>query len=447
MITETNATLVTEIPGPKSKELLEKRLKYVARGVSYATEVFVDEAKGALLKDVDGNVFVDFASGIGVQNVGHCDDDIVEAIKAQVEKNIHSSFNVTMYESYVDLAEKLTQATPGDFAKKALFINSGAEAVENAVKIARKYTGKSMILSLENAFHGRTYMAMTLTSKVRPYKYGFAPYNSDTHKIPSPYCYRCQFGKSYPGCNLECAQKLKDLLKGELSADMIAALIVEPIQGEGGFIVPPKEYFKEIQKICNENNILFIMDEIQAGFARTGSLFASEQFEVEPDMITMSKSIAAGMPISAVIGREEIMENPIVGSIGGTFSGNPVACAAGLKVLEKIEKDDLAAKANIIGEKIKSRLTEMQKKYPVIGDIRGLGAMCAVEFVIDPQTKEPNKEIIGKITKESLQQGVVFLSAGIYGNVLRFLPPLVMTDEQLNYGLDVLEKSIAKALS
>ena len=447
MILEKNATIVTSIPGPKSKELLEKRLKYVARGVSYSTEVFVDEAKGALIKDIDGNVFVDFASGIGVQNVGHCDDDVVEAIKAQVEKNIHSSFNVAMYEQYVDLAEKLVSATPGDYAKKALFINSGAEAVENAIKIARKYTGKPMILSLENAFHGRTYMAMTLTSKVRPYKYGFAPYNSDTHKIPSPYCYRCPYGKQNPGCNLECAQKLRDLLKGELSADMIAALIVEPIQGEGGFIVPPKGYLQELQKICNENGILFIVDEIQAGFGRTGSLFASEQFEVEPDMITMSKSLAAGMPLSAVIGREEIMENPIVGSIGGTFSGNPVSCAAGLKVLEKIEKDNLSEKANAIGEKIKSRLSEMQKKYPVIGDIRGLGAMCAVEFIKDPETKEPNKEIIGKITKESLQQGVIFLSAGIYGNVLRFLPPLVMTDEQLEYGLDALEKAIEKALS
>uniref|UniRef100_UPI003568EAF3 aspartate aminotransferase family protein n=1 Tax=Ilyobacter sp. TaxID=3100343 RepID=UPI003568EAF3 len=249
------------------------------------------------------------------------------------------------------------------------------------------------------------------------------------------------------GCNLECAEKLNDLLKGELSADMIAALIVEPVQGEGGFIVPPKGYLPKLQKICNDNGILFIVDEIQAGFARTGSLFASEQFDIEPDMITMSKSLAAGMPLAAVVGREEIMENPIVGSIGGTFSGNPVASAAAIKVLEKIEKDKLAEKANIIGEKIKSRLYEMQKKYPVIGDIRGLGAMCAVEFITDPESKEPNKEIIGKITKESLQQGVIFISAGIYGNVLRFLPPLVMTEEQLEYGLDVLEKSIEKALS
>ncbi|ADO84356.1 4-aminobutyrate--2-oxoglutarate transaminase [Ilyobacter polytropus] len=447
MILEKNAKITTAIPGPKSKELLEKRLKYVARGVSYSTEVFVDEAKGALIKDIDGNVFVDFAAGIGVQNVGHCDEEIVETIKSQVEKNIHTSFNVAMYEPYINLAEKLVAATPGDYDKKALLINSGTEAVENAVKIARKYTGKPMILSLENAFHGRTYMSMTLTSKVKPYKYGFAPYNSDTHKIPSPYCYRCQFGKKHPGCNLECAQKLEDLLKGELSADMIAALVVEPVQGEGGFIVPPKGYLQRLQKICNDNNILFIVDEIQAGFARTGTLFASEQFDIEPDMMTMSKSLAAGMPLAAVVGKEEIMENPIVGSIGGTFSGNPVACAAAIKVLEKIEKEKLTERANAIGEKIKSRLSEMQKKYPVIGDIRGLGAMCAVEFITDPESKEPNKEIIGKITKESLQEGVIFISAGIYGNVLRFLPPLVMTDEQLEYGLDVLEKSLEKALS
>lgn len=444
MIKEKTAKIITEsIPGPKSLELLENRNKFVARGISQSTEVFVEESKGALLKDVDGNVFIDFAAGIGVQNIGHCDDEVVNAIKAQAEKLIHPSFNVCMYESYVDLAKKLTEKTPGTYAKKMIFVNSGAEAVENAVKIARKYTGKSIVLSLENAFHGRTYMAMTLTSKVKPYKSGFAPFNTDTYKIPAGNCYRCSFGdKKYPECGLACAKKVDTLLNGELSPDMVAALIVEPVQGEGGFIVPPKEYLQELQRICNENNIVFIVDEIQAGFARTGALFASENFDIEPDIITLSKSIAAGLPLSAVVGKEEIMEAPVPGSIGGTYSGNPVACAAGLKVLEKIEKDNLCDRANEIGSTIIKRLNALKEKCPYIGDVRGIGAMVGVEFVKDKETKEPYKEIIGQICSYCLKKGVIFIGAGIFSNVIRFLPPLVMTDEQLDYGISVLEEAI-----
>ncbi|WP_461206166.1 4-aminobutyrate--2-oxoglutarate transaminase [Clostridium sp. DL1XJH146] len=444
MIEEKMAKIVTEqIPGPKSLEALKKRNEYVARGVSYSTEVFVEEAKGALMKDVDGNVFIDFAAGIGVQNVGHCDDEVVEAIKVQAEKLIHPSYNVCMYESYANLGQKLIEKTPGDYPKKIIFANSGAEAVENAVKIARKYTGKSTILSLENAFHGRTYMAMTLTSKVKPYKAGFAPFNTDTYKIPAANCYRCSFGdKKYPECGLACAKRVETLLQGELSPEMVAALIVEPVQGEGGFIVPPKEYLKELQRICNKNNIVFIVDEIQAGFARTGKLFASENFDIEPDMMTLSKSIAAGMPLSAVIGKAEIIDNPLPGSIGGTYSGNPVACAAGLKVLEIIEKKDLCERANEIGEKIKDRMNSLKDKSKYIGDVRGIGAMIGVEFVKDKETKDPYKEIISEICKYCLEKGVIFISAGIFSNVIRFLPPLVMTDEQLEYGLDVLEEAI-----
>lgn len=442
-MTETMANIVTEIPGPKSQALLERRNKAVARAVSYSTTVFADEAKGALIKDVDGNVFVDFAAGIGVINAGHCDEEVVKAITEQANKFIHTSFNVAMYEPYVALAEKLIELTPGKFPKKALLLNSGAEAVENAIKIARKYTGKSLILSLESSFHGRTYMAMTLTSKVKPYKDGFAPFNSDTAKLPSPNCYRCTMGCTYPECGLACAERFSTLLKGEFSPDQVAAVIIEPVQGEGGFIIPPKGYLERMQEICHENNIVFIVDEIQAGFGRTGKLFASQHSDIEPDLMTISKSLAAGMPLSAVVGKAEIIDAPIVGALGGTFCGNPISCAAGLAVIEKMTKEDLPAKAKKLGDYILSCLNDMKEKYPVLGDVRGLGAMIAVEFVKDRETKEPNKEIINKILNSCLRRGVILLSAGIFSNCIRFLPPLVMTEEQVKYGMNVFEQAVA----
>lgn len=440
---ETNAKIVTSIPGPKSKALMERRLNVVSDGVSYGAEIFAKEAKGALIKDVDDNVFVDFASGIGVINVGHCDEDIVNAIKEQAEKFIHTSFNVCMYENYIEVAEKLAALMPGDEKRKVMFANSGAEAVENAVKIARKYTGKNIVLSLECAFHGRTYMAMTLTSKVNPYKNGFAPFCSDTFKIPTPYYYRSKCDVTEEEFGMECAKKFETLLKGELDPNTVACLIVEPLQGEGGFIVPPKGYLNKIQEICNKNNIVFIVDEIQAGFGRTGKMFCFENSNLNPDLVTMSKSIAAGLPLSAVVGKAEIMDAPVPGSIGGTFCGNPVSLAAAVKVLEKMEKEDLPAKANKLGDYMKERLTDMQKKFDVIGDVRGQGAMVAIELVKDRKTKEPYKELVGKILDYCLQKGVIFLSAGIFSNCIRFLPPLVMTDEQVKYGMDVLEEAFA----
>lgn len=443
MITEKNAKIVSlKVPGDKSKALFERRENVVARGISYSNEVFVKEAKGALIKDVDDNVYVDFAAGIGVANVGHCPDEVVEVIKAQSEKFIHTSFNVNMYELYIEMAEKLAALSPGGFAKKVMFANSGAEAVENAIKISRKYTGKTGVLSLESAFHGRTFMAMSITSKVMPYKDGFAPFASDTYKIPSAYCYRCPFGSTYPSCGIACAEKLRTVLKGELSPSIIAAMIVEPVQGEGGVIVQPKEFLQAISSICKDNDIVFIMDEIQAGFARTGKLFASDNFDVNPDLITVSKSIAAGVPLSAVIGKAKIIDAPIPGAIGGTFSGNPLALAAGLKVLEIIERDSLATRAVEIGNIMKKRLNEMKEKYEIIGDVRGLGAMVGIELVKNKKTKEPAKEYIKKITDGCLARGVIIISSGILGNVIRFLPPLVITDDQLNYGLDTLEEVI-----
>lgn len=436
----------TDLPGKRSKELFEKRKKYVASGISSCTKIFIDEAKGALLKDIDGNIFVDFAAGIGVQNVGHCADEVVDAIKEQAEKYIHPCFHVAMYEPYVNLAEKLSKLTSRNFERKVMFANSGAEAVENSIKLARKYTGKTMILSLEDAFHGRTYMAMTLTSKVKPYKYGFGPLCADTYKIPSGYCYRCPLSCKYPECGIACAERLRTLLKGELAPDMIAALIAEPVQGEGGFIVQPKEYLQALESICRENGIVFIIDEIQSGFARTGKMFAYFHFNIEPDLITMAKSIAAGLPLSAVVGKEEIMDAPLPGQIGGTYGGNPLACVAGLKVIEIIEKKDLTKKANILGNILMNRLSEMKDKYDCVGDVRGIGSMLAIEFVKDRYTKEPDSDIVMRIIKYAFNKGVIFINAGIFGNVIRLLPPLVMTEEEANYGMDVLDEAIGNSI-
>jgi len=444
---EIMAKIVTEIPGPKSKALLARRNAVVARGISYGSEIFADEAKGALIKDVDGNVFVDFAAGIGVINVGHCDDEIVAAIKAQCEKYIHTSFNVCMYEPYIALAEKLVKLVPGTSPKKAMLANSGAEAVENAVKIARKYTGKTGVVTLEGSFHGRTYMAMTMTSKAIPYKDGFAPFMADTYKIPCPNAYRNPLPDSGKSCGIACAEYFENMLHTTLSPEMIACVVLEPVQGEGGFIPLPIEYLEKMQEICHQNKIVFIMDEVQAGFGRTGKLFSCQHANVEPDLITMSKSIAAGLPLSAVVGKAEMMDAPIPGAIGGTFSGNPVACAAALKVLEKMEKDNLPEKATKLGDYIMKRLNEMKDKYEVIGDVRGQGAMIGMEFVKNRVTKEPNKQIIGKIIETCLQHGVIFINAGILGNCIRFLPPLVMTDEQVRYGMNVLDKAIAENIA
>lgn len=438
--------VVESLPGPKSRELLEIRKQYVARGVSSSTEVFIDEAKGALMKDVDGNVFLDFAGAIGVQNAGHCDEAVVEAIEVQVKKYIHPCFHIAMYEPYVKLGERLTKITPGSFPKKVMLANSGAEAVENAVKIARRFTKKTGIVSLEAAFHGRTFMTMTLTSKVKPYKNGFGPFMGDTYKIPSGYCYRCPLGCKYPQCGIACAEKFRTLLKAEMSADTIAALIAEPLQGEGGFIVPPKEYLQALQSICRENGIVFIIDEVQSGFARTGRLFASDIYELEPDLMTLSKSIAAGVPLSAVVGKAEIMDAPNPGEIGGTYGGSPLACAAALKVIDRILEEKLCSKADQIGSIIKERLTGIKEKYNLTADIRGLGAMIGMEFVKDDKTKEPDAERTKKIIAYAYKKGVILINAGIFGNVLRFLPPLVMSEEQLNFGMDVLDEAVGNAL-
>jgi len=436
--------VVTEIPGPRSRQLLAEREKYVARGPFNTASVFVARARGALVEDVDGNVFIDFASGIGTVNAGHSPEAVVSAVKQQAEKFIHPCFHVAMYEPYVRLAETLARVTPGDYPKKVMLANSGAEAVENAVKIARKYTRRTGIVSLECAFHGRTLMAMTLTSKVKPYKYGFGPFAPEVYKVPSAYCYRCSYGGTYPDCDVECGRRLERFFVSECAAENVAAVIVEPVQGEGGFIVQPPEFLRRVSDLCRRHGILFVADEIQTGFARTGYLFASEHYGLEPDLLTLAKSLASGMPLSAVVGRAEIMDAPAPGEIGGTFGGNPVACVAALETLELITGQGLARRARAIGETMMRRLREMQERYPVVGDVRGLGAMVAIELVKDRGTKEPAPEATKRLIQGCVARGVLCLSAGIYSNVARFLVPLVITDEQLQSGLDIIEAALAE---
>lgn len=430
-------------PGPRSKELMAIRDENVARGISYVMPVFVSQTRGAAIIDVDGNEFIDFAGGIGVTNFGHNHPAVVEAIKNQADQYLHTCFMVTMYEPYVRLAAGLNSFTPGDFPKKSALFNSGAEAVENSVKLARRFTKKTAIVSLENAFHGRTLMAMTLTSKVKPYKYGFGPFAPDVYKIPSPYCYRCRFGLTYPACDLQCARFLEQFFAVECSSDNVAALIAEPVQGEGGFIVPPQEYFKVLHEICRKHDVLLILDEIQSGFYRTGTPLASFYYQVAPDLIAMAKSLAGGVPISALTGRAEVMDAAGPGEIGGTYGGNPLGCAAALAVLETAEKEDLATTAQKTGRLTANRLAAMKEKYSLIGDHRGLGVMQAFELVKDPVTKEPAPEVTKAIVKRCHDRGLIIITAGIFSNVIRMLMPVNIPETQLQQGLDILEEAIA----
>ncbi|PKM50985.1 MAG: 4-aminobutyrate--2-oxoglutarate transaminase [Firmicutes bacterium HGW-Firmicutes-7] len=440
---ERMAHIIREnFPGPKSKTILENREKYIARGIGNSTYVVAEEAKGALIKDVDGNVFIDFAAGIGVQNVGHCNERVVEAIKDQTEKLIHPCFHVTLYEPYVALGKKLSEIVPINGVAKVMFANSGAEAVENAIKLARRYTGKTGILCMERAFHGRTFMAMTLTSKVKPYKNGFGPFMNDTYRMPTPYYYRENGHMTEEECDELSIRKIEDMFVTQLAADDIAAWIVEPIQGEGGFIKLSSSYLRKVRDLCDKYGIVLIIDEIQTGFARTGTMFALEASGVKADIMTLSKGIGAGVPISAVVGKKEIMDSANPGEIGGTYGGSPLGCRAALEVIEIIESENLCEKAYKMGEYIKKRMEEIQDDFEVIGDIRGSGAMMAIEFVKDKKSKLPNKDIVKPILDYALNKGVIFISAGVYGNVIRFLPPLVMTEEQQEYGLDVLIEAI-----
>jgi len=435
--------LRTAIPGPKSQELMRRRTAAVARGVAHATPVFAARAEGATIEDVDGNRFIDFAGGIGCTNVGHRSDRVVAAIRAQVDRFLHTCFSVAPYGDYIALAEKLNSLVPGDFAKKTILVNSGAEAIENAVKIARCHTRRPSIICFEDAFHGRTMLTMSMTSKTHPYKAGFEPFAADIYRIPYAYCYRCSYSLKYPSCGMFCAHHLEDTFKRVVAAEAVAAIVAEPVLGEGGFVAPPPEFFPVLQEICKKHGILFIADEVQTGFGRTGRLFACEKYGIVPDLLVSAKSLGGGMPLAAVTGRAEIMDAPGPGGLGGTFGGNPVSCAAALAVIEILEKENLSARAELLGEKFAARAREWQRRWPLIGEVRGLGAMQALELVRSRETREPAKAETEQIMRFCYEHGLLTISAGTYGNVIRVLVPLMIPDAQFDEGLAVLEGALA----
>jgi 4-aminobutyrate aminotransferase / (S)-3-amino-2-methylpropionate transaminase / 5-aminovalerate transaminase len=418
------------------------RAEYIPSGHGSITPSYVESAKGALIWDVEGKEFIDFAGGIGVMNVGHSHPKVVKAIRDQAEKFTHTCFMVMPYAPTVELARKLCNATPGSFAKRALFINSGAEAVENAVKIARYSTGRPAVIAFENGYHGRTLLTMTLTSKVKPYKFGFGPFAPEVYRMPYAYCYRCPFGLEYPDCDVVCADYLKEFFIGHVAAEKTAAVIAEPIMGEGGFITPPPEYFPKLINILSEYGILFIADEIQSGMGRTGKMFAIEHWNLAPDLVTVAKSLAAGMPLSAVVGKKEIMETVHPFGLGGTYGGNPVACAAGLAVMEIFEQENLLQTAKDLGETLRKHFDAFQNEYEFIGEVRGLGPMLAMELVKDRHTKEPAADKAKALVRFCHEKGLIILSCGNFGNVIRTLMPLVITNEQLNRGLAIFEEGL-----
>jgi len=433
--------LVTEIPGPRSRELFERRKAAIPPGVANLHPIVTARASGAIVEDVDGNRFIDFATGISVLNVGHTAPEVVRAAQAQLELDTHTCFHVTANEPYIALAERLNALAPGDFAKRTMFANSGAEAVENAIKIARHATKRPAVVTFDHAFHGRTLLAMSLTAKVMPYKQGFGPFAPEVYRLPFAYPYRWPSGPER--CAEEALAYARDEMHKHIGEENIAAVIVEPIQGEGGFIVPAPGFLKGLADFCAEHGIVFISDEIQAGMGRAGRWFAIEDEGVVPDMITTAKSLGGGLPLSAVTGRAELMDSVHVGGLGGTYGGNPVAAAAALAVLGKIEREDLLAAARRAGEIIARRFGEMQARHEVIGDVRGRGAMWAMELVADRTTKEPlAAETMSAISRAALERGVIVLTAGTYGNVIRLLPPINIDPALLEEGLDLLDEAI-----
>ncbi|PAQ13732.1 4-aminobutyrate--2-oxoglutarate transaminase [Bacillaceae bacterium SAOS 7] len=446
-MTRKFAKVTGALPGPKSKALLERRQAAVVRGVSNGVPSFAAKAEGALITDVDGNTFIDFVGAIGTMNVGHCHPKVKEALHKQVDEYIHPGFNVMMYEPYIELCEKLIDLAPGDHEKQAILFNSGAEAVENAVKVARKYTKRTGVISFSRAYHGRTLLTMTMTSKVKPYKYEFGPFAPEVYKAPFPYTYRRPEGTTEEQYVDSVISQFEDFFVNDVAPESVAAVIMEPVQGEGGFIPAPQKFIEAVYAICKKHGILFIADEIQTGFGRTGKQFAIEHFGIVPDLMTVSKSMAAGVPISGLIGRKEVMEAAAPGELGGTYSGSPLGCAAALAVIDIMEEEKINERGAVLGQLVMDRLNQLAEKYEAIGEIRGLGSMVAVELVKDRTTKEPNKELTNAIIAEANNRGLLIISAGAYGNVLRFLMPLVITDEQVAEGLEILEEAFEVAVS
>ena len=444
--TELPRIITEELPGPKAKKIIERRGKSVPSAIRCVYPVVIEKGEGAMIEDVDGNYFLDWIGGVGVLNIGFSHPEVVEAVKEQADKYFHGMFNVVTHEGYVELAEKLAQIAPvkGE-QKKVFFANSGAEADENAVKIAKAFTKRPNIIVFSGAFHGRTLLTMSMTSK-KAYAVGMGPFPDGIYRAQFPYYYRNPEGMPQEKAVEYYVKSIRDVFEQCAPADTIAAMVVEPLQGEGGFIPAPIEWVKAVRQICDEEGILLVADEVQSGFCRTGRMFATEYWKeagVQPDIIATAKSIAAGVPLSAIIAREEIMEAPAPGTIGGTFCGNPLACAAALKTIEIMERDHLAQRSLEIGEKVMTRYREWMEKYPIIGDVRGLGGMVGIEFVKDQTTKEPAPELISAIIQECAKHGLMVEGAGTYNNVIRFLAPLVMTDEQLEAGLKIMEAAVA----
>jgi 4-aminobutyrate aminotransferase/(S)-3-amino-2-methylpropionate transaminase len=439
--------LVTEIPGPRSRELMERRLASVPRGVFWTTPVFAEAASGAIVRDVDGNSLIDLGAGLAVLNTGNGDPAVREAVSHQLDRLTHTCMHVTMTEPYVELAERLNALVPvAGGEARTMFTNSGAEAVENAVKVARYFTRRPGVVVFDHAFHGRTLLAMTMTAKVMPYKQFLGPFAPEVYRLPFSYPYRCPTGGTSPeDCADRCAAFAVDHLDKEIGPENVACVVVEPIMGEGGFIVPGPGFLPRIAEYCRDRGIVFVADEVQTGVGRTGRMFAVEHEGIEPDVVTLAKSLAGGLPLGAVTGRAEIMESVHAGGVGGTFGGNPLACAAGLSVLETVERDGLLERAEKIGDLVTTRLRDAAERFDLIGEVRGRGAMVAIEVVEDRETKHPAKHAAGRVIEECYRRGVIVLKAGTYDNVIRFLPPLTIEESLLDQGLGVVEEALEAA--
>jgi len=430
----------TEIPGPMSREILDRKDAVVADPLSVYLPIVAAEGHGALLTDVDGNTFIDFAGGVGCLNVGHAHPRVVEAVQEQAAHFLHTDFTIVPYEVYVTLAERLLAVTPFRGPAKAAFFNAGTEAVENAVKFARAYTKRPAVIAFEGGFHGRTLLSLTLTSKTHPYKAGFGPFAPEVYRVPFPNAYR--------GIDSEAAlAALERTFTTQVAAETVAAIVLEPVQGEAGFVVAPRDFVEGIRAICDREGIVFVCDEVQTGFGRTGRMFAVEHYGVEPDLITVAKSIASGLPLSAVLGKAAIMDAPGDNAVGGTYVGNPVAQAAALAVLDVFEDEGLVERAQRIGETVRGRMTSWRDRYPRVGDVRGLGAMLAIELVSDPETKAPAPELASRVAEEAARRGLLLLKAGLHSNCIRVLCPLVITDSELDEALDVWEEALETVLA